>query len=216
MGFWDSITGDKSFGKSMIQNHKTGEITGKNTRVKQEVNVDREGFSSRANTIMDVIGMVGKAFETLEEVASSNELRDVVVSAYVEKEGGQYHTLVTFADGKSETRSFDYEGHALRLMRQIQEADGDLSMLRGSYLGSSDTILFKESSIEKVQRSGRTIRIVFDNNCAISVKYSSVYKGRDDFARLSRIVNRGAGPMYRRREPTSRRASARINRVLNS
>jgi len=199
----------KPFGKKIVQNHKTGRVTGSNTKVKLETNRDRKGLGNLTNGILDVL----EAFTQ----TSVNESRSTeVVSAYIEKDMGDYHVLVTFADGKSETKTFRFGSDAQRLMKEIYNCAGTLSMIRGSYLGSEDTILLDTSKATKVQRNGNTLRICFDNNCAISVKYSSQYRAKDDFQQLANIIS---PPIFRSSFGSSFKrvdTGSRINKVLGN
>ena len=97
------------------------------------------------------------------------------------------------------------------LFRSIQRADGDLTMLRGSMFGRS-TVLVKEDAITRVSKtSSNVIKIKFNNNCAISLKYTFSSDCQNDFRHLGGVERSSFGSSFSRRN-----TSSRINDVLGN
>ena len=190
-------------GKGIVVNHKTGRKTGDNSKVKLETNVNRKGMSEGGNLIMDIVDII-----TDKNSYQKNE----IISAYVEEAGSDYHVLVTFGDGTSETKTFSWSYDAERCLRDIQRADGDLTMLRGSCFGMS-TVLIKEDAIKRVEQQSRILlKIYFNNNCTITLKYTFKSDCDRDFRNLG-----GRPSSFEFSFSFNRRNSAsRLNDILNN
>ena len=159
--------------KSLIKNHKTGKTAGKNEKVTLETNTSRKGLGELGNAFMDIV-------DAFTEDSRSRE----VVNAYVEREGSKHVVVVTFDNGKSDTRTFSFSSDANDFLHEIQGRARLIKLQGSSFTFTNARVMVNPDYVIGVKPQGDNLKINFRNDTSITIKYSFRSYMNEDLAKL--------------------------------
>jgi len=209
MGKFSKMFG--GFGKGIVTNHRTGKVAGKNNKVHMETKTSRKGLGDLGNFLFDVADAINDSNKTTSQ---RDFEKSTVVSAYIEEVGSDYVLVATFADGTSDTREYGFISRANSALAEIKRSCGLIELQGTSFLFDASKVLVNREFITDVQVNNKTIKIIFENDSSMSVKYDWNSKLDSDLDKLGYRRTRRTGFEFNIRFGNDNAAS-RLGNILN-